>query len=169
MNALETRHTSRLHLTRIAAHDLGDLLRFYSDPQVTATLGGLRDAAWVASYLDRQIAHWDQHGFGIWTMHEAAKNRFVGRGGLRHAIIEDKTEIEVAYGLMSEFWGHGLATEIAIESVRVAFEELGMAEIVSFTLPTNLASRRVMEKAGFHYESDIFYAGLPHVLMRLHK
>ncbi len=35
------------------------------------------------------------------------------------------------------------------------------------TLPTNRASRRVMEKAGFGYERDTVHAGLPHVLYRL--
>jgi RimJ/RimL family protein N-acetyltransferase len=38
---------------------------------------------------------------------------------------------------------------------------------VSFTLPHNAASRRVMEKAGLTYERDITHAGLPHVLYRL--
>ncbi len=34
------------------------------------------------------------------------------------------------------------------------------------TLPDNLASRRVMGKAGFAYEREIEHAGLPHVLYR---
>ena len=38
---------------------------------------------------------------------------------------------------------------------------------VSFTLPDNVASRRVMEKLGFRFERDTPYAGLPHVLYRL--
>ena len=39
--------------------------------------------------------------------------------------------------------------------------------VVSFTLPGNLASRRVMEKLGFRFERETTYAGLPHVLYRL--
>ena len=38
---------------------------------------------------------------------------------------------------------------------RVAFGPLGLADVVSFTLPDNRASRRVMEKLGFAYERDI--------------
>jgi len=34
-------------------------------------------------------------------------------------------------------------------------------------LPTNKASRRVMEKVGFQYEKDVVWADLPHVLYRL--
>ena len=70
---------------------------------------------------------------------------------------------------MSAFWGMGLATELARESVRVGFAVLGRAELVSFTLPTNLRSRRVMEKAGFRHERDFAWAGLPHVLYRLRR
>jgi RimJ/RimL family protein N-acetyltransferase len=110
--------------------------------------------------------HWEQHGFGFWSARDPQTGRFVGRGGLRQALIDDVTEIEVGYGLMSEFWGRGLATELANECVRVAFAEIGMPELVCFTLTTNLASRRVMEKAGFRYERDFVYADWPHILCR---
>jgi len=49
----------------------------------------------------------------------------------------------------------------------VAFERLGMEELVCFTLTINRASQRVMEKAGFEYERDVVHAGQPHVLYRL--
>ena len=39
-------------------------------------------------------------------------------------------------------------------------------EIVAFTRPDNVASRRVMEKADFVYERDVLHVGLPHVLYR---
>ena len=45
--------------------------------------------------------------------------------------------------------------------------ELGLAEIVAFTLPHNVASRRVMEKSGLTYEKSIEWAGHPHVLYRI--
>jgi RimJ/RimL family protein N-acetyltransferase len=50
--------------------------------------------------------------------------------------------------------------------VAVAFEQLELLSIVAFTLPDNVASRRVMDKAGFEYERDIMHAGLAHVLYR---
>ena len=48
----------------------------------------------------------------------------------------------------------------------VAFGRLGLADVVAFTLPDNIASRRVMEKSGFRYERDIVWAEMPHVLYR---
>jgi RimJ/RimL family protein N-acetyltransferase len=101
------------------------------------------------------------------VLRNAATGRFVGRGGVKYYTLEDRPEIEVGYGLMPEFWGQGLATELARESVRVGFEVLGASEMICFTLPDNRGSRRVMEKAAFRYERDIVHAGLPHVLYRL--
>jgi hypothetical protein len=42
-----------------------------------------------------------------------------------------------------------------------------LADVVCLTLPTNRASQRVMEKAGFGYERDVVHTGLPHVLYRI--
>ena len=85
---------------------------------------------------------------------------------LMFAMEDRKNRIEVGYGLVRAVWGQGLATELARESVHVGFALLHRPELVSFTLPTNAASRRVMEKAGFHYERDIIHADLPHVLAK---
>jgi len=84
-------------------------------------------------------------------------------------VVEGIEETEIGYALMPEFWGECLATEIASASVRVASRHLNTRELVAFTLPTNLASRRVMEKCGFAFERDIVWKDLPHVLYRLRR
>ena len=58
----------------------------------------------------------------------------------------------------------GSGTPATWTSLDVGFGALGLQRIVSFTLPFNLRSRRVMEKAGLRYERDIVHAGMPHVL-----
>ena len=67
-------------------------------------------------------------------------------------------------------WGKGLATEGAREVVRYAFGVLGLAEVVSFTVPGNIRSRRVMEKLGMTHDivDDFNHPKLPegHVLQR---
>ena len=75
----------------------------------------------------------------------------------------------MTYAVMAEFWSKGVATEIATVSLKVAFERIGIGNIVAFTLPTNWASRQVMEKVGLRYERDITHAGLPHVLYRIKR
>ena len=63
--------------------------------------------------------------------------------------------------------GKGLGTEAAHEIVRVGFEQIGLPNIICFTMTTNKPSQRVMEKAGFAYERDLMYKEIPHVLYRL--
>jgi RimJ/RimL family protein N-acetyltransferase len=147
--------------------DLPDLCRMHRDKRVMATLAGVRSDEETAEFLRAQLAHWERYGFGWWTLREASSGTFVGRGGLRRVTVEGREEVEVGYALMLEYWERGLATELAGESARVAFEILDLPDIVSFTLPTNRASRRVMEKIGLRYERDVVHADLPHVLYRL--
>src|SRR5471032_1955126 len=108
--------TPRLLLTRMEERDFADLHCMYSDPLVTATLGGVRTAEQTRVLFDKHLAHWDQHGFGWWLARERASGHFAGRGGLRYNTVGGREEIELSYGFMSEFWGRRLATELAAES-----------------------------------------------------
>jgi len=167
MTGIDQRRTARLRLRAIGAGDFDELHVLHSDAQTMATLGGVRSRERTQVILDELARHWDEHGFGYWMAYDLESGRFAGRGGLRRVVIEGRAEVEVGYGLLPEFWGRGLATELASESIRVAFHELHLPRLVCFTLPTNRASQRVMEKAGFRYAGEIVWADLPHVLYRL--
>ena len=93
--------------------------------------------------------------------------RFVGRGGIRHVHVGGEDAVELAYALMAEYWRRGLGTEMAEALLNIAFDDLGLQELICFTMQTNLGSQRVMQKVGFIYDRDIMYTDLPHVLYRL--
>ncbi len=164
---LDRVETARLLLLRPEESDREVLREMHRDDRVMATLGGTRSDAESDVLLDVFRAHWAAHHFGYWIVRDPASGRFVGRGGLRLLVVDGTPEIEVGYGLMSEFWGRGFATEIAEASVRAAFDVVGVRSLVCFTMPSNAKSRRVMEKAGFRYEKDFVHAQLPHRLCRL--
>ena len=164
---LSARRTERLSLSRIGAADLADLCAMHRDVDVMATLGGVRSDALSAEILAQLMAHWDEHGFGYFMARDRRSGAFVGRGGLRKVLVGGGPEVEVGYALMPEYWGRGLATELARECARIGFDELGRQDLVAFTLPTNDASKRVMQRVGFLYERDVIWAGMPHVLYRL--
>jgi RimJ/RimL family protein N-acetyltransferase len=75
--------------------------------------------------------------------------------------------VEVGWSVAPDRWGEGLAPEAAAASLAWGFQVCGLEEIVSFTMPDNHASRRVMETLGMKYVRDFDRAGLPHVLYRL--
>jgi RimJ/RimL family protein N-acetyltransferase len=114
--------------------------------------------------LVRDLRHWESHGWGPWVVEE--DGAFVGRAGLNTTRVAGEQAVELAWALVGTAHGRGIATEAALAAVAEA-RALGLAEIVSFTLPENVASRRVMEKAGLSFDRDITHGGLPHVLYRL--
>jgi RimJ/RimL family protein N-acetyltransferase len=62
--------------------------------------------------------------------------------------------VEIGWRLAPEYWGHGLATEGAREAMRDGFESQGLTGIVSFTVPMNVRSVRVMERLGMARDQD---------------
>jgi [ribosomal protein S5]-alanine N-acetyltransferase len=161
--------TARLSGRPIAANDFGRIRSVHSDARAAATLsadGRPFSKAHSRHALHSWKKHWDDHGFGVWLFHKI-DGEFVGYAGAMRASIDGKPEVEVLYALRSDFWGNQFATEMATAVVRFVFERVGVTELVAYTLPTNVASRRVMEKCGFEYEKETLHAGLQHVLYRL--
>ena len=168
-HGLDRIETDRMVCERHRAEDVEELSLLLGDPRVARTLtasGEPLTHTEIREGLRTKIAHWDRHGFGLWLMRDRISGELVGRGGLQHTFVGGSSEVEVGWAIVPERWGQGLATELALLSVDVAFNELGLKEIVAFTQPHNIASRRVMEKAAFTYERHVAHVGLPHVLYR---
>ncbi|MEM7760609.1 MAG: GNAT family N-acetyltransferase [Cyanobacteria bacterium P01_G01_bin.67] len=140
-----------------------------SDPQVMATMGGIWTQKKTLQKMQSNFQHWSQYGHGQWTFFDKATKKFVGRGGIRKVIVNEKLEVELGYALMPEYWGHGLAVEIGKKALSIAFDQFQYLSVVCFTLTNNKQSQRVMEKIGFCFESNIVRANQPHVLYRYLK
>jgi RimJ/RimL family protein N-acetyltransferase len=154
---------------RLAPGHLDALCRMDSDPQFMGLLGGPRDRAATVAYLERNLRHWDQFGFGLWMLRErggGAAGPFLGRAVLRHLEVEGRDEVEIGYAFFPELWGRGLAPEIASACLRIGREKVRIPSMVAITLPENRRSQRVMAKVGMVYERDIVHGGLVHVLYR---
>lgn len=169
---LEYVRTPRMTAERLRAEHLDELCALLLDPQVVRTTWPSPEPPTredVARSLAGKIAHWERFGFGFWLLRDRHSGEMVGRGGLQHTYTSGLNALEAAWAIVPGRWGRGLGTELAQVSLRVAFEPLGAFEVVAFTLPDNLASRRVMEKTGFRYEAEVVHAGLPHVLYRCER
>lgn len=165
-----TLRTTRLIGQRVRADDYGALRRLHQDPRVMATLaadGRPLPAAQTRRRLRQHLDHWKRYGYGLWLFRHQDGGRFAGYCGLRQGDVAGSRVVELLYAVASEQWGMGVGTEMAGAVLAVGFTRLGLPAVVSYTLPTNRASRRVMEKQGFLYERDIVHAGLPHVCYRL--
>lgn len=159
--------TARLIGEPISARHREGLIALLGDPRVGATLGGVATPAGVDAQIASMAAHWEEHGFGWYAWHDRATGALVARGGPKRAHVAGRDEVEIGWTVAPDRWNQGIATELGAASIAHAFGPLGLADVVSFTLVDNAASRRVMEKLGFVYERDTDYHGWPHVLYRL--
>jgi ribosomal-protein-alanine N-acetyltransferase len=162
--------TRRLIGMPMGESHFAEIRTLHADPRVMATLsadGNIFSEDQTRVFLQRSSEHWRLHDFGLWIFHISSTRDFVGYCGIKHAIVEDRDEIELAYAVSSARWNKGFATEMSEAALKVAFEELRLERIVAFTLPHNKGSRSVMEHCGFTYQRDIVHTGLPHVLYQL--
>lgn len=164
---LERFQTVRLRAERLSAAHLPQLRQMDRHPQVMTYLGGARDDAGLEAYLERNLAHWDRFGYGVWVLHSVEGNAFAGRAVLRHVDVDGSDEVEVGYGFLPEFWGKGLATEITHACLGIARDEVGLGSVVALTALGNAASRRVLEKAGLRFERQVQHVIGPHALYRI--
>ena len=159
--------TARLRAEPIGARHRDGLIALLGDERVGATLGGVAGPAAVDEQIALMAAHWEREGFGWYAFCDRGGGSLVARGGPHRCHVGGNDEVEIGWAVVPERWGQGIATELGAASLEIAFGPLALPDVVSFTLPDNLASRRVMEKLGFRFERGTVHAGLPHVLYRL--
>lgn len=105
--------------------------------------------------LDRsQCEHWIEithrnyatRGYGMLALVARDTGDIAGFGGLVHP--GGQPEAEIKYALRREYQGQGLATEAAAGLLRYGAEALGIRTVIATVDPENLASLRVLLKAG---------------------
>jgi RimJ/RimL family protein N-acetyltransferase len=153
-----TIETSRLLLRPWQSDDLAELTRLLADPEVTRYI--ILNEAFtphdLAAVSARTLQQWHDNGFGPWVAIEKGTGRWVGRIGLNEILdwpFPDR--FEVGWELHQEFWGQGLATEGGQAAMRYGFEVVGLGRIMSATMATNAASRRVMDKCGLLFQGEL--------------
>jgi RimJ/RimL family protein N-acetyltransferase len=172
--------TERLLLRRWRDSDRLSFQAINADPRVMEFMPGVLTPELTDAVIARIERHFEKHGFGLYAAELADEKTFIGFIGLSVPSFDAPfmPAVEVGWRLGFNYWGRGLATEGARAVTRYAFGELGHTSLVSFTVPANLRSRRVMEKLGMVHDSgaDFEHPGLPpghplrrHVLYRLDR
>lgn len=140
--------TERLVLRALEPADLDAFARMQANPAVMRTLGTgvTRTRAETWDSMARTLGQWALRGYGMFALEEAATGDWIGRAGLLHP--HDWEGPELAYGLDQPYWGQGFATEAASAIHRWAFTALRLPSLVSYVLPGNAASVRVLAKLG---------------------
>ncbi len=144
-----TRRTSRLLLRAPEPADAEALFAIQGNPEAMRHTYRAPSLEATAAHLESYAARYAEDGFAPWTAVLTAEDRVVGWGGLNKDPNAPEWGVEVAYYIDRAYWGRGLATELVRESLTLAFGDLGLDTVGAFAKPENVASVRVLLKAGF--------------------
>jgi RimJ/RimL family protein N-acetyltransferase len=144
--------TERLRLSNWSLTDCPRMHRICSDPQVMRFVdhGQTWSAQRTRQFVDREMACAQQHGYCRWAVHHKQDCVLIGFTGFVPAV----DGVEIGWRLAADYWGRGLATEAAKTALRYAMETLNVARISATVQSQNLASIRVIEKAGMQQVSE---------------
>lgn len=158
--------TERLQLWPVTIEDAAVLHAIWTDPGVRRYLWDdieiprTRADAVVAS----SVADWQAREYGLWLVHLRSSGEPIGFCGLRPASWCDAPEL--LFGLLPTHWGQGLATEAACAVLEDAFDRIGLDEVVAAADAPNVASTRVLVRAGLIQERRGSLNGLDTVFFR---
>jgi RimJ/RimL family protein N-acetyltransferase len=147
--------TERLILRPLTADDLDNLVELDADPEVMRYISGGRPTPREllrTRILPMMLACNQRHpGLGFFAAIEQSSGDFLGWFCLRPHGEPGTDNVGLGYRLHRSVWGKGYATEGSRVLVSKAFSDLGVRRVFATTYGENLASRRVMEKAGLRF------------------
>ena len=156
-------HSQRLILAPYTPDDFDLSLVMWSDPTVVKYAGEVMSE----SAIKKHMPNWTKRGgdgcIGIWTVSDRKTGEKYGSAALLPMPIEHGEtdynlvvpgkmpdgDIEIGYFLKRSAWGCGYATEVCRRLLQFAFQETPLKEVVATFHKENLASKNVLQKAGF--------------------
>jgi [ribosomal protein S5]-alanine N-acetyltransferase len=163
--------TARLVARSWQADDLPFAMELWGDPAVMALIDARRrlTADEVAAKMHAEIERERTAGVQYWALFEWQNGGFAGCCGLRPWVhtpgeMPDETNFELGFHIVKCCWGRGFATEAAAGVLDWGWRELRLAKIYAGHHPDNHASKHILERLGFTFLDNVFYAptGLLH-------
>jgi ribosomal-protein-alanine N-acetyltransferase len=155
--------TERLLLRLIEFGDAAALMNIFGDAEVMRFGDGVQPREWVEGWIQTCLESYAVHGFGPYAVAEQSSGEVIGYCGLYYfPDVSGKPEVEIGYRLRRSAWGQGYAVEAARAVRDFAFEQLDIQRLIAIIDPANVASIRVAEKIGMHYESEVMFEGYTH-------
>ena len=156
------RMTAHLTLRPAREADAAEIWAWQRLPEVVKWMPRLADDP--DAFADRFAKHLNQ------TLVALQSGRIVASAkiALQNAWAQDEVatqavgaDAEIGWALDPSVHGQGLGTELAAELLEICFDGLGLHRVVAVCFADNLASSRVMEKAGMrreaHYRADALH------------
>ncbi len=146
--------TERLILRKLTEDDVDHIFLLDSNPEVMRYVGALpiTQKEESAKMLENIISQYERNGTGRLAVIEKESNQFIGWSGIKLLTDEVngfKNVYELGYRFLPEFWGKGFATESALASLDLGFNQLNADKIYAYADVGNESSNRILTKLGF--------------------
>jgi len=123
-------------------------LALFDDPRVSLHLPIKSREEHIKEFNETLKKYTEGNPLSCWGIFSVIDEDFMGIC-LLMCNPEEKNEIEMGYVLHEKYWGKGIATEITQIMVGYSEKNIDIPEIRAITTLENIASQRVLEKAGF--------------------
>ena len=140
--------TARLRLREFRPDDLDELASMVADEEQMRFYPGRRTRDEARAWIDRNLASYEDNGFGIWLIESRATSDFLGYCGIRPLVLDGVSTTEIGWHTKKTSWNQGVATEAATAVRDLAFTRFAQTRLVALVPPGHDASRRVAEKIG---------------------
>lgn len=162
--------TPRLRLRMWEPGDEPHVKKLHADP-VTNRYISQKSDPWSDKKVARRLAGWADEfaadGLTKFKLLRRPDGVFLGRAGFSR--LPESGEFELGYSILRSEWGNGYASEIAAALANWFFT-LGKADhFVGFAHIDNVASQRVLEKAGMRFERTGPYHDMPFCFYRMER
>lgn len=151
-------HTDRVIIRELTLENKNEFISLYQDEKVSKYLTKQTVQADEEKFNTALLGYKTRTPLGRWGIFDPANDKFMGVATLKPADA-DASRIELGYVLHYDFWGRGLAKEIALALADYGFNQLGLNEICAVTDPENKISQHVLTKIGFTREGSVFWYG----------
>jgi RimJ/RimL family protein N-acetyltransferase len=147
MNIIET---PRLILRTWQDADVEPYWQINQDPKVLEFLLVPLSIEQVRDFIAKNNQIQLQKNYSLWAVELKENRSLIGFIGLNYTDwpAHFTPAVEIGWRLGSQYWGQGYATEGAVAVLEYGFTKVGLEEIVSFTVPMNERSIKVMQKIG---------------------
>lgn len=165
--------TERLIIRDIEQYDAQGIFDLDSDPEVHEFLGKnpIKTIDQAKQVIDLIRTQYIRNGIGRWAIIDKKTEDFIGWTGLKYeqGLRKDFSYYDLGYRLKKKYWGNGIATEAAIESLKYGFEILDLKEVGAAADVNHLASNKILKKIGLNLIDRFDYEGIPHNWYNIQK
>jgi RimJ/RimL family protein N-acetyltransferase len=144
--------TPGLRLREFRPADLDELAPMVADEEQMRFYPGLRTRDDARAWIDRNLASYEENGFGIWLIESRPTSEFLGYCGIRPLVLDGVSTTEIGWHTKKAAWNRGVATEAAAAVRDLAFTRFAQTRLVALIPPDHVGSRRVAEKIDMHEE-----------------